>query len=375
MAYIPAPIEHKETAINQHLVPRCYMKAWAYNESKKSVWLFEKDASVHIISLDDLCISFDSKKTERIGSIDNYYDIKAGAYFMPQEALDELFGPTMHLIVSFNGELLDSEIKRNEKYSFFDEWNIRDESGCDITKKERDDLKLYFQKSRYVFIEKQWGKQYESNWESYVNNLQDIIMLEKSVIACKTIFGDTKSSIISSKTINDLIKHMIIYNIRGFSSDEYLSKVIDEVFDLLPSEFADMPLNTEDRIHPIESTPRQTFKHQYTLQLCYDILKNKKMTGTTKRIWEKYCENLVPRFCLTTEKVPFLTSERPAFINSLDNGQKEYVFVVLPTLLVSFGRGDKGQFFISNMSEMEVNDYNLIIINNNKYIISISDKI
>lgn len=31
MANIPIADKHKDTATNQHLVPRCYMREWAYN--------------------------------------------------------------------------------------------------------------------------------------------------------------------------------------------------------------------------------------------------------------------------------------------------------------------------------------------------------
>ena len=47
-------------------------------------------------------------------------------------------------------------------------------------------------------------------------------------------------------------------------------------------------------------------------------------------------------FILTDAKHPFVTSERTVFMNILDNGQKEHIFVALPTMLISMGRGDKG---------------------------------
>lgn len=43
MAVIPAPKTHDDVAMNQHLIPRCYMKAWKHNSGKDSkVWLFDK---------------------------------------------------------------------------------------------------------------------------------------------------------------------------------------------------------------------------------------------------------------------------------------------------------------------------------------------
>ena len=34
MAVIPAPKTHDDVAMNQHLIPRCYMKAWKHNSGK-----------------------------------------------------------------------------------------------------------------------------------------------------------------------------------------------------------------------------------------------------------------------------------------------------------------------------------------------------
>ncbi|WP_071175664.1 hypothetical protein [Butyrivibrio hungatei] len=67
-----------------------------------------------------------------------------------------------------------------------------------------------------------------------------------------------------------------------------------------------------------------------------------------------------------------MTSEHPVFINDRIDGKKEQIFVALPTLLIVFGRGEKGQFSISNLTKAEVAYFNKAIIKNNKYIISCS---
>lgn len=170
--------------------------------------------------------------------------------------------------------------------------------------------------------------------------------------------------------ISEIIKLLIVFDIRGFSSDEYINEQIDSIFDILPSEIFDMELELEDRMHPMETTVRECFRHQFILHLCYDILKGNQMSGIVKTIWEGYTEHLIPRFCLTDDKYPFVTSERPVFMNILDDGQKEHVFVALPTMLISMGRGDKGPFFVDNLSPDEVDAYNRKIAKNNEFIIS-----
>lgn len=370
MARIPIANKHDNTATNQHLVPRCYMKEWSYNPKGTSVWLYEKGCDISETDVEQLNVVCNSKPIKKINSIDNYYDIKAGCYFMPQEALNEIFGPTMHLKVVCNGEQLDTEKKRNNKFGLFDEWIITDEFGTDLTQDEIESLRIYFTEARFVFIEEEWGRQYENNWRTYIKNLENDIRQTKAGVGCKDKNGKNISGLITSETIKEIVKMLIIFDIRGFSSDEYLNKTIDEVIDLFPPEIFNMQLDECDRMHPIETTVRECFRHQFLLRICYDILKDNQMTGLAKVFWDSYTKNLVPRFCLTDISHPFVTSERPAFMNTIQTGEKEHIFVALPTMLISMGKGENGQFYICNLSSDEVDEYNKAIICNNEHIIS-----
>lgn len=370
MAKIPIADKHEDTATNQHLVPKCYMREWAYNPKKSSVWLYQRDNGVEETDVDKINILYGSKQIKKINAIDNYYDIKAGCYFMPQEALDEIFGPTMHLTVTLDGKSLDTEDKRNKKFGLFEEWIVSDMDGNTITKKEKEDLKKYFDEARFVFIEKEWNYQYESHWRTYINDFYKKILQTKRGMECNIVDGKNISTLITEEMISEIIKLLIVFDIRGFLSDEYLNEQIDSIFDHPSLKIYDMNLEPEDRMHPIETTVRECFRHQFILHLCYDILKGNQMSGIVKKIWEEYKEHLIPIFCLTDVNHPFVTSERPVFLNVLDNGQKEYIFVALPTMLISMGRGDKGQFFVCNLSSDEVDAYNRIIAKNNGFIIS-----
>jgi hypothetical protein len=42
LANIPIPEKHDDAAVNQHLVPRCYMKEWTHNAAKNKIWLYKK---------------------------------------------------------------------------------------------------------------------------------------------------------------------------------------------------------------------------------------------------------------------------------------------------------------------------------------------
>lgn len=154
LANIPIPAIHDDTATNQHLVPRCYMKEWTHNNAKTKVWLYKKVSGLAESDLEQVMISCKSEKTKEINAIENYYDIKAGCYFMPPEALEEIFGPTMHLRVICQGETLDTTKKRNDRFGLFDEWTITDENGNELTEDELNRLRNYFLETRFVFIEK-----------------------------------------------------------------------------------------------------------------------------------------------------------------------------------------------------------------------------
>lgn len=58
MANIPIADKHKDTATNQHLVPRCYMREWAYNPNKSSVWLYQRDSGGEETDVDKINISY-----------------------------------------------------------------------------------------------------------------------------------------------------------------------------------------------------------------------------------------------------------------------------------------------------------------------------
>lgn len=375
MAYIPTANKHEETAVNQHLVPQCYMREWSYNLRQTSVWLYEKKRNITSGDVNEISAICGSKRLEKINAIDNYYDIKAGCYFMPQEALDEIYGPTMHLKVSLDGEFLDTEKKRNSKFGLFDMWVITDDANIPLTQSEKDDLKKYFSDARFDFIEKEWGRQYESNWRTYIKDFENKIRCLNATIGSNAKNNNGVNTTITADMISEIVKMLIIFDIRGFSLNEYLCEVIDKVWGILPPQLSTMILNPNDAMHPIETTVKENFMHQYILHICYDILKDNNITGTAKVILDKYTEHLVPLFCLTDKSHPFVTSEHPVFINTDDKGKKEQIFVALPTLLISIGRGDKGHFFVSNLTPEEVDNYNKIIARNNDHIISCTDKL
>ena len=84
MSDIPSPKLHPEVAINQHLVPQCYMRQWSYNRNK-SVWIFDKNAKLDgektdwrieskkiekiKLSIAGVCVTFNNSKLEIVKNL------------------------------------------------------------------------------------------------------------------------------------------------------------------------------------------------------------------------------------------------------------------------------------------------------------------
>ena len=88
---IPVPQLHPEVAVNQHLVPQCYMREWSYN-GRNSVWIYDKATHFNSKHPEQSDWSITSTKTDKINSLDYFHDTRAGDFYMPEEGLDELFG-------------------------------------------------------------------------------------------------------------------------------------------------------------------------------------------------------------------------------------------------------------------------------------------
>lgn len=78
----PKANTHPNVAKNQHLIPRTYMREWSF-AGNDSVFVYKKNESNKGIQI---------KNINTINCEGGFYDIKAGDIFIPDEALDPLFG-------------------------------------------------------------------------------------------------------------------------------------------------------------------------------------------------------------------------------------------------------------------------------------------
>ncbi|AOZ95936.1 hypothetical protein [Butyrivibrio hungatei] len=128
-----------------------------------------------------------------------------------------------------------------------------------------------------------WGQKYEVKWPTYINTLFNTLVTAKTGQNCKTNNGRLICNSITQETLDELIKQLVIFDLRGFPSDNYLNHVIDSVFNTIP-ELANQRIPTSEQMHPTETTYKKQFKHQNVLHICYDILNGKDFSGTAKTI-------------------------------------------------------------------------------------------
>lgn len=334
----------ENAAKNQHLIPQTYMKNWCY--SGNSVWTIDKgDANREICS----------HNIERINSINNYHDIKAGDIFTTPESLDHIFGWLDKYDINFEGSKLDHE-SLNRFYTSFDNWIIKSSSGNVIYRKQRNKIKDILKKARYTYIETEWSKQYENGWNKFIKEV------EKNIIS----ISDGGSGELTSDHMEMLMTYLVMFDWRSNKGNSILNEILDTFCIVLPA-FQTTFIPSKDRIHNEDETQIDEIRNAYRRKSYYEFL-NKK--GTMKTYVDLYFENLTLSFCITDSSSQFITSDNPSFMFTNKNNWKEHVLVALPTLLLTTRRSaKKGAFQISKLSANEVMYYNQKIAENGQLLI------
>lgn len=341
---IPQANTHSDVAKEQHLVPRTYMRQWSYNNSD-SIYIFNKNKAVEGIR---------SSNVDNINYISGYHDIKAGDIFVPDDALNELYGfVNSQCKVILDGKELDTLRKLNDNYTRYDEWEIYDKKGTTATKKEKNEIKRVIMQSRHTFIETEWCYQYEDSWSNFIFSLEQKIRSNKLNVLARSI-------VISNEELKKLMEYLIIYDFRSIKGNAWIAQIID---DILPEEINNLEIPQKERIHFFNKTAGEELKHGVIIHAFYDYLNNK--DGKMRMILNKYLENIGVKFCLTDLSSPFITSELPSMIVRNIDGLNEHIFVATPTMLITtYKTDDVEKYMVSYLKRKYVNRYNRYIANN-----------
>jgi hypothetical protein len=165
----------------------------------------------------------------------------------------------------------------------------------------------------------------------------------------------------------------VIYNWRSIEGNEFFNEALNTpIMDVLKE--IDIP--ADERVYSDDQTAADEFIHCKRIKDFIEFLRND--AGLIKKCIDGYALNTVPYIYLTDTSHPFITSNEPSFTHRREDGFLETIFVSLPTMLVAFGRGKKGSFFIERATYNKVDMFNriiarrgnLLIVPNQKYDVS-----
>lgn len=363
---IPKPLlknaDPMNVAVNQHMIPRCYMKAWGYNKKKTSVWIYDKEKSYSKSLFHTTDWKICSKPTEKINAIDNFHDLKAGSIYLPPDALREIFEPLLSIVcVQLDGDSLDTEEKLWKGYRQFDRWVVTDMLGTPLTEDELDDLKIYFRDSRYTFVETEWSYTYENDWHNFINSFEAKVRRNN----VDKRMGKNITDAITKDEIDKLMRYAVIYNFRSVEGSEEFNKILESV-DIYQC-LKEVTIPKTERIHSDDKTAADEFRHAKRVKDFIDFLKFD--TGTLKTFLLAYEKNLEPYIWLTDSGNPFITSNEPSFTYIRKDKLKEMIFVASPTMLVSFIKGCGNNYYVEDASDEKVKEYNKVIAERGNIII------
>jgi len=345
----------ENVAKEQHLIPRTYMRNWCY--SGDSVWTIDKRVKPY-----QIC----TRNIENINKLSFHYDIKAGDLFATTQSLECIFGFLDAHEIYFEGTKLDLN-NMNINYFCVDQWEIIKPDGKPANKKERNLIKDKLRKSRYTFIETEWDKQYEKNWDIFISEI------ERKVISMK----DGEKDQLTSSDKEMLMRYLVMFDWRSKSGNSILDEAFDSVIDFISSmspEFDKIVIPNKDRTHKVDQTLIDAIRVSKYRKAYYEFLSND--TGNMKKYFDIYYRYLTFNFCITDSNNQFITSDNPAFMFTNKDNWKEHILVALPTLLLSTCRTDDiGAFMISNISAEEVLYYNQVIAKNGELLILPSDQV
>lgn len=358
MATIPEPKTHEEAAKNQHLIPRCYMKPW-YIGGSESVWVYDKKIKYKSNSNSDW--TTERKKSEKIMALNGFHDIKAGSLYMPAEAEHEIFDDVLQFNAVCNGKQLKTASDWNLSYVFFDQWSIKDSNGVAFTAEEKIKLKKYLEKTRWVYLETEWCRAYESQWNNFINQIE--CKMKAQTPGIRKIGEDNQS--ITHDEFKKLIKYSVVFDWRSVAGNAIFNE-IEHIFDRL------IPLNTVcipegQRIYEEDITVGDEIRHNLILSAYVDYLQND--AGWMKIIEDHCVSNCTLSIWLTDSAHPFITSDNPSFSKRNENGKLVNYFVALPTMLVSYGVGNPAEYTVTLANENQVMNFNKMIAENGSTLI------
>lgn len=315
-----------------HLIPQTYMDAWANKSGTLRVRFFD-DPNNDVF-----------RNKARIAGSDQFYSIKAGMPICTPEDAAFLFKPVSSFIVKLNGEVLDSPLRLNDCFVYFDDWEIYRADGSKVSKKG---IKTKIEQSKILEIEEKWSTKYENRWNVVVNTIEKSVRLNSG--SCIPEFE--KSYLTEFYTALDW---------RGFTSNRCFEDAFSELTKELP---LDIEIPGSDRILPNLKTPAEEMRHYVLLKYYRQYLNE---CGVIYEDAKLALARTGFHFLVAADNGSFVTSDTPAFTWEREDGKLVGVLPVTPKILLLKGShsDDDGVYYVSRINDDIVEYWNDVIRSN-----------
>lgn len=317
-----------------HLIPQTYMSAWA-----------KGNGTLKVEFLNDPGTTYERNK-ERIAGIRDYHSIKVGMPLCTQADTDQIFAVLQPYRVEYGSKIITDTREMNTLFSDFAKWNITRADGSPVSKKS---ILREIQKVKIKDIEANWSNKYENGWATQVAVIEQCIL--NATTDCVPAFDREY-----------IMKFYTALDWRGFSSNAQFEETANWLCnDIMPLGELDIP--EEDRVLPSLTTAAEEMRHNLLLQYYRKFLND---TGVIYHDAMARLKHTSFHFLVADGPSFFITSDTPAFIYKRSDGSKVGLLPITPRILLTQGRktGEDDVYYVSRISEEEVQQYNAIIRHN-----------
>lgn len=323
-----------------HLVPRTYLSAWA----NKSGTLLVKNIETGIN---------EPKNMKNMFGVNHYHSVIAGMPLCTEEDAKTIFASLKDFDVLYEGAVVAEPLKLNDIYYDFDNWQIiRRGDGTAVSKKK---IKDAIDQVKIRDIESAWSAQYENKWPEVRKEIEGNVLKAKG--------GD-----IPEFQKNFLMRFYTSMDWRGFAGNQQFEKVFDQICkDAIQLDEIEIP--EDERGLPIFKTAYDYMKHCLLLKFFRRFLTNDGpmyVHATQNELHTNF------HFLVADGTEKFATSDNPSFEFVRDDGKKQGLMPITPSILLAQGRAsdETHSYCVTHITEEAVRKYNRIITENaEQYII------
>ena len=316
-----------------HLIPRTYLSAWEHGKGTLYVRFLNKENVIE-------------RNKDKIAGVTNYHSIVAGMPIVTVEDADKIFSCLKNLEVHYGDTIISDNLKLNNIYYDFDNWEIYRKDGTVVSKKK---LKSEIDKVKIRDIEELWSMKYETQWVKVRSKLEDRI-------------SNSSDGTIECANKEYLMKFYTALDWRSIKSNNAFNEVWEYLCnEVLHLDEVGIPKNDRELLM-LDNTSEE-IKHYLLLKFYRQYLNDSGI------IYEHAMENLARtsfHFLVADGVETFSTSDNPAFKFKRLDGKIEGILPITPRILMVQGKcsNQDSNFYVSHITDETVIRYNTEIEKN-----------